>query len=104
MNKRYDLNHAERLVPLLEVIVSEVLERTRLVRALKRESEPVEEGVAPSPEELERRAQIATHRREIRLSIKELERLGCVGDDMQPLHAYIARLEARPAFQKGIQT
>lgn len=31
-------------------------------------------------------------------------RLGCVGDDMQPLHAYIARLEARPAFQKGIQT
>lgn len=31
-------------------------------------------------------------------------RLGCVGDEMQALHAYIERLEARPAFQMGIQT
>ncbi len=31
-------------------------------------------------------------------------RIGCVTDDMPHLHAYIDRLEARPAFQKGIQT
>ncbi|MEQ8486806.1 MAG: glutathione S-transferase family protein [Pseudomonadales bacterium] len=29
-------------------------------------------------------------------------RIGCVGDDMPHLHAYIDRLEQRPAFQKGI--
>lgn len=29
-------------------------------------------------------------------------RLGCVGDDMPHVHRYIERLEARPAFQKGI--
>lgn len=31
-------------------------------------------------------------------------RIGCVTDDMPHLHAYIDRLEARPAFQKGVQT
>lgn len=31
-------------------------------------------------------------------------RLGCVSDDMPHLNAYIDRLEARPAFMKGIQT
>lgn len=29
-------------------------------------------------------------------------RLGCVGDDMPHLQGYIERLEARPAFQKGV--
>ncbi len=31
-------------------------------------------------------------------------RIGCVTEDVPHLHAYIDRLEARPAFQKGIQT
>lgn len=31
-------------------------------------------------------------------------RLGCVGDDMAHLQRYIERLEARPAFQTGINT
>ena len=31
-------------------------------------------------------------------------RLGCMPEDMTHLHAYVKRLEARPAFQKGIQT
>jgi len=31
-------------------------------------------------------------------------RLGCVPDDYANLKAYIARLEARPAFIKGIET
>ena len=30
-------------------------------------------------------------------------RLGCVGEDMPHLNAYIDRVEARPAFQKGVQ-
>jgi glutathione S-transferase len=31
-------------------------------------------------------------------------RLGCVGDDMPHLQAYIERLESLPAFIKGIET
>ncbi len=31
-------------------------------------------------------------------------RLGCVSDEMTNLKAYVERLEARPAFQKGITT
>jgi len=31
-------------------------------------------------------------------------RLGCVPEDMTHLHAYVKRLEARPAFDKGIKT
>ena len=31
-------------------------------------------------------------------------RLGCMPDDMVHLHAYVRRLEARPAFQKAMQT
>ena len=31
-------------------------------------------------------------------------RLGCVSDDMHNLNAYLDRIEARPAFQKGITT
>ena len=31
-------------------------------------------------------------------------RLGCVTDDMRHLHAYVARVEARPAFQKAMNS
>lgn len=31
-------------------------------------------------------------------------RLGCMPEDMAHLHAYVKRLEARPAFDKGIKT
>ena len=31
-------------------------------------------------------------------------RLGCFTDDMKNLNSYVSRLEARPAFQTGIQT
>ena len=31
-------------------------------------------------------------------------RLGCVSDDMHNLNAYLDRIEARPAFQKGVST
>jgi glutathione S-transferase len=31
-------------------------------------------------------------------------RLGCMPEDMIPLNAYVKRLEARPAFDKGIKT
>ena len=31
-------------------------------------------------------------------------RLGCVGDDLTHIQAYLDRLESRPAFQKGIST
>jgi glutathione S-transferase len=31
-------------------------------------------------------------------------RVGCMPEDMTQLHAYVKRLEARPAFEKGIKT
>ena len=31
-------------------------------------------------------------------------RLGCMPDSMNNLHGYVDRVEARPAFQKAIQT
>ena len=31
-------------------------------------------------------------------------RLGCMPEEMTHLHAYVKRLEARPAFEKGIKT
>ncbi|MEL6418728.1 MAG: glutathione S-transferase family protein [Pseudomonadota bacterium] len=31
-------------------------------------------------------------------------KLGCMPDEMNHLHAYVKRLEARPAFQQGIKT
>ena len=31
-------------------------------------------------------------------------RLGCVPEEMTHLHGYVERLEARPAFVKGIET
>jgi glutathione S-transferase len=30
--------------------------------------------------------------------------LGCMPENMTHLHAYVTRLEARPAFDKGIKT
>ena len=87
MKKTYDQNHAEKLVPLLEVVVNEILERTRTVEALRRESDP--HASQPSAAELERRAEIASQRREIRLSIRELERLGCVVDEQDLSRVYI---------------
>ena len=31
-------------------------------------------------------------------------RLGCMPEDMTHLHAYVKRVEARPAFDKAIKT
>lgn len=89
MNKTYERTDAEKLVPLLEVIVNEILDRSRTVRQLVKAASPPAEGTAPSTAELDRRAEIASHRREIRLSIKELERLGCVVDEQDLSRVYI---------------
>ena len=41
---------------------------------------------------------------ELQLPYELNRRLGCVPDEMTHLHAYVNRLEARPAFQKGVST
>ncbi len=92
MKKAYDRTTARQLVPLLESITKEVLERLHEVRIfqgrlalLEQDNPGGEKGV----DYLEVRAALSNHRREIRLAMKELERLGCVVDEHNPLLIFI---------------
>ncbi|MFT5052646.1 MAG: hypothetical protein ACI8QZ_004082 [Chlamydiales bacterium] len=89
MKNTYDQSRAEQLVPLLEVIVAEIVDRTRRAKDLEGKREPHAEGSRPSSSELERRAALAVQRRGIQLSIRELECLGCVVDEQDLTRVYI---------------
>jgi len=89
MKNTYDKSRAEQLVPLLEVIVAEILDRTRQAKDLERTREAQVEGQRPSPAELERRAALAVQRRGIQMAIRELEGLGCVVDEQDLTRVYI---------------
>ena len=89
MKNTYDQTRAEQLVPLLEVIVAEIVDRTRKAKALERKRERSAEGARPTSTELQRRAELATQRRGIQLAIRELEALGCVVDEQDLTRVYI---------------
>ncbi|HRV82250.1 MAG: hypothetical protein H6830_08695 [Planctomycetes bacterium] len=81
---RFDLEAADRLIPLLGGIVAEVWERSHDIRVLRSRLAQLcgPEGDLPTwPEEraeaLELRARLATQLRERRLAREELEVLGC---------------------------
>jgi hypothetical protein len=84
---RYDRDLATRLIPLLEVLVGEFLDRTQAVRSLRRELHNVlgPDGHLPETqperrEASEMRARLSTQLRECRLVTDELEALDCVFD------------------------
>ena len=96
MKKAYDRTTARQLVPLLESITREVVDRLHEVRLLQgklalleQENQRVGLSAEKSGEFLELRAVVANHRRQIRLAMKELERLGCVVDEDNPLLIFI---------------
>jgi hypothetical protein len=83
----YDKQIADRLIPLLEVIVGELMDRTRAVRSLRRKLDQVLDLDGRLPESkperhraMELQARLATQIHECRLSNQELEKLSCVFD------------------------
>ncbi len=83
MKRAYDRDRARNLIPLLGSITREIAERAHEARILQGRLGKLEDE--PMCEELvDLRAKLASHRREIRLSLKELERLGCAMDEDAP--------------------
>jgi len=93
MKKAYDRTTARQLVPLLESITREVVDRLHEVRIFQGKLALLEQGksgaAAKGDEYIELRAALSNHRREIRLAMQELERLGCVVDEHNPLVIFI---------------
>jgi len=89
MRRNYDRHTAERLVPLLNVITTEMTERAEAVRTLTRQLRVLRREDAAQNKILDLQARISTHRRELRLSTEELEKLGCYVDEGSPLAVII---------------
>jgi hypothetical protein len=85
MKKAYDRHDAKRLVPLLETIAREISERVAAIQELE------ERSAAPRrpSQRLHDQAELAIHRRELRLARKELETLGCSNDEAHPTEVLI---------------
>ena len=101
----YDRDNASKLVPLLESIFNEVAERRRAIRELERTLASMKRAGAPSIEIGQTTGKLAIHRRELRHTAKEFERLGCVVDDHNPNRVIIpgsnGGLEAGFHWQAG---
>ena len=79
MKRSYDRTLAQRMIPLLDVIAREILERNAALEALK-------QRVLATHDQAEVHgllSAMAAHKRELRLARRELERFGCsiVGTD-----------------------
>ncbi len=88
MKKAYDRHDAKRLVPLLEAITSELSHRLSEVQRLEDRVERPKNARQTS-ERIQLQAELAVHRREVRLCRKELESLGCVNDESHPTEVLI---------------
>jgi predicted RNase H-like nuclease (RuvC/YqgF family) len=90
MKKSYDSKSAKSLIPLLQVLNREISERTESVQraaqrvhGLRRDRSRI--GARQRRDEIASlQAQIATHKREIRNTERELARLGCLVDANNP--------------------
>lgn len=80
----YDRDHAARLVPLLESIFAEVADRRQSIRRLERELQRAKRDGEPRATISDITARLANHRRELRMTSKEFEHLGCVVDEHNP--------------------
>ncbi len=89
MKKSYDRENANKLVPLLESIAAEIRDRLALVRELDDQVASISEDSLETTRYLNLLAELATHRRELRLAKKECEGLGCVLEEGQPTRIYI---------------
>ncbi len=108
MKKSYDHENANKLVPLLESIAAEIRERLASVRELDGQATALFEDNLETTRYLNLLAELATHRRELRLAKKECERLGCVLGEGQPTRIYIpgsnGRIESGFRWESGDST
>ncbi|MCZ6597800.1 MAG: DUF2203 family protein [Planctomycetota bacterium] len=88
MNTLYDRRRATRLVPFLDSITREILERSAALERLEAriaELESRSRGRAEENDLFDLVADAALHRRELRYAKKELDRLGCSIVGTEPL-------------------
>ncbi len=88
----YDKARAIRLVPILRSIMQEIAERTAAVEELETRLAALSAPQFSRTGAQERRsiqAELATHRRELRLANQELPRIGCARDDDHPARILI---------------
>ena len=95
---------AEKLLPLLVSIGREVKNRLRAIDELEQQLAHYGPANPPrDPEGTEAVAQLALHKRELRLALKELERLGCDLDADHPLRILIPGLNGPMAFEGSLE-
>jgi hypothetical protein len=95
---------AEKLLPLLVSIGREVKNRIRAIDAL--ELQLAQYGPSNPPRDSKGTAlvaELALHKRELRSSLKELERLGCELDADHPLRILIPGLNGTLAFEGSLE-
>lgn len=89
MRKTYDAARAEALIPLLRSITREIQEREEAIDRLMAHAHALELRTGRERERSDVEARVAVHKREHRLAMRELERLGCVLDQDHPLRVLI---------------
>lgn len=104
MTKSYDSTGAERLIPLLRVMNREISERSDAIRNASLRIKQLRADTSLSPRERRTQqgflhAEVANHKREIRLVNKELSKLGCLVDELDPSTVLIPGLDG--ALDKG---
>ena len=95
MKNTYDWEQASRLVPLLEAIFGEVEDRRRSIRTMENSLARMKHEGAPPAAIAQVVARLAVERRELRLTSKEFERLGCVVDSDDPSRVAIPGMNGR---------
>jgi hypothetical protein len=98
----YDERHAEALVPLLRSIMHEIQERGRAITRLERRREILTsaEGAYDRQNRMsDVEGRLSIHRREMRLAMRELERLGCALDQDDPRRVRIPGRDGK--LEKG---
>lgn len=95
MMRSYDRNAARDLVPLLESITRELNERRHEAGLTETAIRRVRRRGGTAQELTDLRAILATHKREIRLALAELERLGCSVDTDRPSRVLIPGVDGR---------
>jgi hypothetical protein len=89
MKKAYNYQGADELIPLLRSIQREVRERREEILRLENTLRVFKRRALEHPRLASTQAELMTHRRELRLSERELERLGCALDGERPFRVLI---------------
>ncbi|MCH2104440.1 MAG: DUF2203 family protein [Planctomycetes bacterium] len=89
MNKAYSYQGADELIPLLRSIQREVRERRDEILRLENTARVFKRRAKDHPRLASLQAELMTHRRELRMSERELERLGCALDGERPFRVLI---------------